>query len=384
MSDPFFFTSYARLDSNRVSKLSKAVDELRERVRALLGAATLEEAGFFDVEDIATGDDWEKRLGRAASRCRVFVCFCSNTYLNREVCAKEFEVFRRRMAAVAGEGGYVVPILWDRCELPKALAAFHAGVGVASEEYLHQGLCALRRTKRQEYQRIVEELAQAIDRLKKKPALPHGAHPVGFDALVGAFDRSDRPGPRVCVLHPDGLRWSLEHGATARAAIDRAAAQAECGWSAFRLGEAAPADLAPVGGPDAPLVAVVGPDLDPVARLRLARFDAWAAAPGRFASALVGAVRPALDATPGADEALLRETFPLSFAASGRRYAVFDATSASSLEQRFRYALALLKSDAARGAEGARVEDATLAAAAHDAGVPIAARPMLAAPGAGS
>src|SRR5262245_2894430 len=111
-----FFTSYARLDSNKFSKLDRVVEELRERVRSKLGAKAAQDVGFFDTQDIQTGADWERVLGTALRHARILVCMCSPTYFNSEFCAKEFEVFRRRLQDAADafkDVRVILPVLWD-------------------------------------------------------------------------------------------------------------------------------------------------------------------------------------------------------------------------------------------------------------------------------
>ena len=90
-----FFTSYAR-DDNSDAILGRAVQRLSERVASKLGMADTDAPNvvFFDVKAIRTGQDWEQRLGDAVRSTPILVCLCSPTYLSREYCAKEFEVFR--------------------------------------------------------------------------------------------------------------------------------------------------------------------------------------------------------------------------------------------------------------------------------------------------
>jgi TIR domain len=120
--NPFvFFTSYARPDNNKVSKLSKVVEELLERVRGKLGLPVKpEEVGFFDRTNIQTAKQWEEVLG-STLRTRVIVCLCSPTYFNSAFCAKEFEIFRQRVE----KGGdklkdvpVIVPVIWERPSEP--------------------------------------------------------------------------------------------------------------------------------------------------------------------------------------------------------------------------------------------------------------------------
>ena len=97
MPDKIFFASYARIDDER--------EELREVMEQLIHAVKVELGNqvevFFDVEDIENGEDWETRLGDSLRNLRVLVSMCSPSYVKSAYCAKEFAVFRQRLADAA-------------------------------------------------------------------------------------------------------------------------------------------------------------------------------------------------------------------------------------------------------------------------------------------
>src|SRR5687768_10063047 len=116
-----FFTSYARLD-NRDGKLAKAIDAIKDRVIAKTGeAATV----FFDTTDLKNGIEWEQALGDALKEIRVVVCLCSPSYLKSAFCAKEFEIFRRRVDADAKNTVAIIPVVWEPVALPEVIRRFH-------------------------------------------------------------------------------------------------------------------------------------------------------------------------------------------------------------------------------------------------------------------
>src|SRR5438874_408203 len=113
MAPELFFTSYARPD-NSDAKLEGAVRQLENRVRAKIGLAADAKIAFFDVADIKTGQDWEQRLDGVLRGTKIIVCMCSPTYVNSAFCAKEFEVFRRRLAqASAPANVFILPVIWE-------------------------------------------------------------------------------------------------------------------------------------------------------------------------------------------------------------------------------------------------------------------------------
>lgn len=209
-----FFASYATLD-NKSKYLQKVVLDLRERLRTRLGAADEAKLGFFAVFDgILTAQAWEDELSDAVRHAQVIVLFCSNTYFNSEYCAKEFDVFRRRLKDIKPEPEVIVPVIWDLCTMPKAVARYQAShLAAMPEEYRNHGLLALRRNKttRTRYDATLDALTGVLERLLNQPALAPLDPPVPFDMLLDAFDNPDCYSVRIGALHRDGLRWQQRY-----------------------------------------------------------------------------------------------------------------------------------------------------------------------------
>lgn len=238
-----FFASYATLD-NSSKHLQKVVLDLRERVRTRLGAANAADVGFFAVYDgILTTQVWEERLSEAARSARVVVLFCSNTYFNSEYCAKEFDIFRRRLggAAAAPGAGVIVPVIWDVCRLPEAVSRFQAShLAAFPDDYRTQGLLALKRnnTARARYDKAMTALTDIIaSAATRDPPLPPLHPPVPFDELLDAFDNPAPYNVRVGALHRDRLRWQLVPalGKTVARIVEAVTASQRLPWRALRI-----------------------------------------------------------------------------------------------------------------------------------------------------
>ena len=383
---PFFFTSYARLDDNKHTKLRDALDELRERVRGKLGAVDISQVGFFDVVDISTGSEWVTRLGEAAANCRVFVCFCSKTYFNREVCGKEFEVFRRRLAAIlpGTNHRYVFPVIWDKCVLPAALGRYHIDHQGIPREYFEDGLCSLRRLRREaEYEMAIEALAKAISEAAADPHLPPGIHPIEFDSLPSAFD-NPAPGTdavSVGVLSDHGLFWQVELGQTVRSVAEEAASLERLGWRQRTVTDDIVSDVKDHGQRGDPLILIAPSELGMIWRARLTRVDGILADNSSLPCAVLVGYKSSsiIVAGSASTEATIKATLPES-AAGPTRHQAFDSASASSLREALRQTISRLRMDLNARRDAARVKDTQLANAASEAGVPIDAHPVVTGP----
>jgi hypothetical protein len=241
-----FFASYAR-ENNRDQRLGTVVDALAQRVGDRL-AVKPEEVAFFDVADIKTGQDWEDRLGEALRHIRVLVCLFSPWYLARPYCAKEFEVFRRRVektgAAMKGKIA-IVPVIWDPVptgRLPKALAAFQYSDQRLPAVYASDGLRALSVLKSQadRYEETIAVLAEVIGQAYEESVLSSWAEPVRFGDLPQSIHNPGE-GPysaTLIVLHPEGSAWRPEPTRpTVGVVFDGVVAAMRTGW------EEIPADL---------------------------------------------------------------------------------------------------------------------------------------------
>jgi TIR domain-containing protein len=378
---PFFFTSYARLDNNKHTKLGEALDELRERVRGKLGATRADEVGFFDLEDIQTGQRWIERLGGVVARCRVFVCFCSRTYFNREVCGKEFEVFRKRLAVPAPGARYVFPVIWDKCVLPAALGAYHADNAGFPREYFDDGLCALRRLRREaEYETTIEALATAIAAAANDPPLPPGVPVVDFDGVPSAFDNPAAESVRIGLFGDQGLFWQSEIGRTARSLAEEAAASERVGWRQFEVRDDVALRIAELGASGDPLILIAPSNAGAAWANRLNAVDVALARDTTTPCAVLVeyVAQPPIGTTTGqaAIEEAIRSAVPLSFEGSTRHEA-FESGSATSLLQKLRSVISKLRIDLNHRRDAARVSDPVLEASARAAGVPIASHPVV-------
>ena len=89
------FTSYAQAD--REKYLEKFIDEFREEVGSLLGLADRTTVVFFDRDGVKAGDEWSTTIIHALRHAKILVCLMSPTYLGREWCGRELEVFLSRL-----------------------------------------------------------------------------------------------------------------------------------------------------------------------------------------------------------------------------------------------------------------------------------------------
>ena len=211
-----FFTSYARADNAEKRWLHAVVVDLSDRVSARLGVGLedRDKVCFFDEDDIRTGAVWEERLAEAVSQALVLVCFCSPSFFNRSHCAKEFDVFRRRLAGTGARGRVVLPVIWEPVDpLPAVVAAFqydHADLPLRYRQFGLRKLKELRR--RADLDATVDVLALSIvEMVRTEDPLP-ALHPLPtFDELADVFDNpgSERPDLDVVVLHPDQAQWCI-------------------------------------------------------------------------------------------------------------------------------------------------------------------------------
>ena len=91
------FTSYAQAD--REKYLERFVDDLREQIGSHLGLADRTRIVFFDRDDLKAGDEWSSTIVEALRNAKVLVCLMSPTYLGREWCGRELEIFLSRLSA---------------------------------------------------------------------------------------------------------------------------------------------------------------------------------------------------------------------------------------------------------------------------------------------
>lgn len=377
-----FFASYATLD-NKSKYLQKVVLDLRERLRTRLGAADEAKVGFFAVFDgILTAQAWEEKLSDAVRQARVIVLFCSNTYFNSEYCAKEFDVFRRRVKGIKPEPEVIVPVIWDLCTMPKAVARFQEShLAAMPDDYRNHGLLALRRNKttRTRYDATLDALTGVLERLLNQPALAPLDPPVPFDMLLDAFDNPDCYSVRIGALHRDGLRWQLVPalGRTAARVVETVTASQRIPWRAFTIGDDVEAKL-----DEAELAR------EPVLLLAdIAALDAGAIAARRQVIdqrsprdcvVLVGAAEGGKQLAPGDAQARLQQLFPNMTAAGQVHWFGSDKALESLLAEHIvKLRMAMIGRE-----PGLRMVDGALAAGAGQEGIMLEAPATLQGPGA--
>lgn len=238
-----FFTSYASRDQE-VDKLDKVVERLSELVVGELGHGDKKAIGFFALDDIKTGTEWEKVLGDAVGSDRVIVCFLSPSYFNSQYCAKEFEVFRLRLEQ-AGEkydGTPIIPVLWRIHPIPQHLKALQNKDGRFPARYAENGLSVLRQIKsqRDNFNTSLGVLARIIKEAFQSKPLPAFGKKVLFDALTNSFHHPQpgRYGIACTVLTPSGAQWRARVGADNMAElVGRVASTLGIGWREIPAGK---------------------------------------------------------------------------------------------------------------------------------------------------
>lgn len=212
-----FFTSYAR-DDNDEQKLASAVKRIEKRVRAMMGVDEDVQIAFFDGNSIETGQQWKERLGDALRETKIIVCMLSPRYVNSAFCAKEFEVFRRRLSAAAERDRHkivVVPVVWEPGSLPEALLEFQFRDDRLPPEYgTTVGLSQITRLRSQveKLDDVIEVIAEIINKADRDAALPAWVDELDFDELP-SFVHSPRREPyrnvTLTVLHDDRAQWRM-------------------------------------------------------------------------------------------------------------------------------------------------------------------------------
>ena len=103
-----FFLSYIR--ANNDPYLKKFFEELSQAIRDRRGLPQTAEVGFFDQRSIELGEQWDATIVEALQTSGVVVAVASPGYFKSEYCGKEWELFRRRLAA-ASAGKPLPPLI---------------------------------------------------------------------------------------------------------------------------------------------------------------------------------------------------------------------------------------------------------------------------------
>jgi len=217
MTTHIFFTSYARLD-NSDAKLGDAVKRIEARVRAKMGAGADISIAFFDTDDLRTGHEWELRLGQVLRETKIIVCMCSPTYVNSAYCAKEFEVFRRRLAAAADpdkDKVAIIPVVWEPGALPEAILRYQLKDARLPAPYGPTvGLSQFTRltSQKEKLDDLIEVLAEIINDADSNADLPPLADEIHFDELPSFLQypkREPYKNMTLTVLHDDAAQWKM-------------------------------------------------------------------------------------------------------------------------------------------------------------------------------
>lgn len=378
-----FFTSYARLDS-RPRKLRDFVEELRERVRSALGAADAKEVGFFDTEQLETGDDWEKRLGEVARKARILVCLCSNTYFNSEFCAKEWDVFQRRVQLLQdSEVRAIVPVIWDRCAIPQSVSRFQLANDRFPDEYLKSGLLSLYNLKRTRsaVKAAIEELTKTIAGAIEGPPLPPLAK-VSFEDLDSSFGNPGPYGLRLAVFHPMGVQWQIAPGMSARRVVEGVASSLNLPWTALKADDQIVASVTSAKARREVVVILTSESeaKQPPWSNRIAALDQDLSS---NLVVLIGSDEAGVTLSALEAEGRMNQFFPSSSAAASSLGWFFEH-DLKSLEEKLKHGITKVRLALIGQAPGERVTDDVLENAARAVGIPLDSPPALPPPGAAS
>lgn len=188
MPEHWFFLSYARADGPYVTKfLQDVAQQVRSKEEAL-SKVDPAEIGFMDRASTEPGDDWDHALLDALCHARVLVCMLSRGYLASEYCAKEFEVFRRRIDEYKARLSpdrrprLIMPVLGHPLTrlgtLPPAISHLQYDHVDFGELYPEKGLFALSNHSRyqQEYEQFLEAFTwKLVDAAREHPLPPSAA-----------------------------------------------------------------------------------------------------------------------------------------------------------------------------------------------------------------
>jgi FxsC-like protein len=204
MSNPWFFMSYARVDSAGNPHVAEFYSDLVRELRRIAGlnSGTKEsDIGFFDASGIMTGAAWPETLSTALRSCRVLITLYSRGYFNSEYCGKEFQVFRSRIddyvrvsPSQITRPPLILPVLWDRPgRLPKPFPQAVSDIQYRDSEfggkYAEEGLYFIKKVTKfeSEYNEFLLRFAGRIfqeaspDLLPPLPGLPD------LDIVINAF-----------------------------------------------------------------------------------------------------------------------------------------------------------------------------------------------------
>lgn len=208
MPEHWFFLSYARADGSYVTKfLHDVAQQVRSKEEAL-SRFDPGDIGFMDRASTEPGDDWDHALLDALRHARVLVCMLSRGYLASEYCAKEFEVFRRRIEEYRARLSpgqrprLILPVLGHPLarlgKLPPAISQLQYDHVDFGELYPQKGLFVLSNNSRyrEEYDQFLDAFTwKLVDAAREHP-LPPSAAVRPLSQVENAFRTGDNTNDR--------------------------------------------------------------------------------------------------------------------------------------------------------------------------------------------
>ncbi|MGP4050235.1 TIR-like protein FxsC [Streptomyces sp. 2A115] len=242
---PYFFLSYAHTPRFGSSAdpdhwVHRLFRDLCDHIMALTDHPAGQPIGFM-AREMRSGERWSDRLSEALATCQVFVPLYSPRYFVSDACGKEWWAFSQRQVRYRASGDTtarpaIVPALWVPVQsehLPDAAVSLSHDHERFGQDYAAEGLYALMKLRmfREEYERAVYRLAQAIVATARQNPIPTGES-LDFADLPNAFGaQSGSRRLRIVVAAPS--KQELPPGRSShcygRSAVD---------WNPFRVSDA--------------------------------------------------------------------------------------------------------------------------------------------------
>jgi hypothetical protein len=179
---PQAFLSYTRLDDEgHQGGITALRTALELQVRIVTGDDSF--VIFQDVDGIAFGEHWPKRLNEALAASRFLIPVLSPRFLRSEPCRDELRKFLAYEQA-AGRDDLILPIYWVETkvlELPHLTAADELAAAIAERQRWDWRGNAIASPTTQTVRKAIRKLAEAIaERLEREllPQLPRTQAPV--------------------------------------------------------------------------------------------------------------------------------------------------------------------------------------------------------------
>ena len=211
------FTSYAQAD--REPYLSKFVDDFRDTLGGFQGIHDKEDRkklAFFD-RDIVGGEKWSNAIISELQDARVLVCLLSHTYLRREWCGRELQVFLERSDALQLPPGtsarFIFPVWWQKPlkprPLPRRLSELNWRDPKYPKRYDEGGIWSLyRKGKTKDYRAMADRLAELVhEALEGAYQLPPANAIANIEQIRDAFDEQQDFDARLLALTTGGDQW---------------------------------------------------------------------------------------------------------------------------------------------------------------------------------